>query len=72
MAFKRCMCIVYSMSDKDFDDLEVFDDFEFVDFFILWLRFIKYKIFPREINEDGGDSQHIWDESRRHKAEDNP
>ena len=68
MAFKRCTCIVYSTRDGDFHDLEVFDDFEFVNFFISWLRFTKYKIFPREINEDGGDSQHIWAESRSHKA----
>ena len=47
MAFKRCTRIVYSTSDKDFDDLDEFVDFEFVDFFIVWRRFAKYKIFPK-------------------------
>ena len=47
MGFKRCTCIVYSTSDEDFDDLDEFVDFEFMDFCIACRRFTKYKIFPK-------------------------
>ena len=48
MALKHFTRIVYSTPDKDFDELDVFDDFEFVNFFISWLRFTKYKIFQKK------------------------
>ena len=63
MAFKRCTGIVYSTSNEDLDDFDVFNDYacEFVDFFLLWLHFASTRFLnlQREINEDGGNSQHF-------------
>ena len=47
--FKRWTRIVYSTSDEDFDDLDEFVDFEFMDFFIVWRCFATYKIFPKSV-----------------------
>ena len=57
-----------ALSDADFDDLDEFVNFEFVDFFIVWRRFTKYKIFSNEINEDGVDSQYTWAESKKRQS----